>query len=175
MKKLTIALLFTAAFASAQTTLTYTAPIGSIHCSNRVGQLPAVNHGCPMFGFVGQTGTQTGNFQTQGLTDGSDFLVFRIVPGVYPYEEVVEGNGSWSPLSTIPPAGTPVTFTFNATISNVCLEECLAASGTFQLQGDFSWQYVTVCRRSCTIFQEWKNTSPVIVTIIDASTVAILD
>lgn len=174
--KLGTLLLLAAGLAAAQTTLTYTAPAGSLHCSNRVGQLPAVNHSCPMGGLVGATGTQTANFQTQGLSDGSDFVVFRIVPGVPPNIEAVEADGNWAPLSSIPPAGQPVLFSFDAAISNVCLEECSAASGAFHLEGQWSWQYVKVCGiRYCNTYQEWTNTTPVVVTITQTSGVPIVD
>jgi hypothetical protein len=210
--KTTKMILFTALFAVAalaQTTVTYTAPVGASSYarvtpyqewySNLVEnstppypnplqpgnfQMPAFpNHsltsvaaglGTLMTGFVSPDGLYTANLQA-----GSSIGWFRIGNGL---EAVEIDNIVWTVPTVYPDAGAPAEFSMDATVIQVCAATCSSASGTFHLDGQWAYQwnsFVSHGCRSCgrwnNVEKVWTNTSPVVVTINDQSTVAILD
>jgi hypothetical protein len=120
--------------------------------------------GTLMGGFVSPDGLYTANLQSTW---------FRIGNGV---EAVNIANVVWTVPTTYPAAGESVTFSMDATVIQVCAAICSPASGTFHLEGQFAYQWTHfVTGRWNNIAKKWANTSPVVITIVDQSTVAILD
>jgi hypothetical protein len=125
-----------------------------------------------MGGFVSPDGLHTATLQLGGST-GNEGGWFRIDGGA---QAVGIDNVVWTVPTTYPALGEPVTFSFDAALVQVCGAICSPASGTFHLEGQFDFQWTHfVTGRWNNIAKKWTNTSSVVITIVDQSTVAILD
>jgi len=116
----------------------------------------AVDHGCLLGPFVSADGT-TGSFNV---------WQFRTSTG-----EVIELDTStirWTEPSVYPAAGQPATFMMDANIVTVCTVECSNTTGTFHLEGpfSFSWGVHPTTRAWKYVLKTWTNTDTVTVTIV---------
>ena len=115
-----------------------------------------VDHGCLLGPFVSADGT-TGSFNV---------WQFRTSTG-----EVIELDTStirWTEPSVYPAAGQPATFMMDANIVTVCTVECSNTTGTFHLEGpfSFSWGVHPTTRYWKYVLKTWTNTDTVTVTTV---------
>lgn len=124
----------------------------------------------------GFTGDETGVPVKVELSGGppTNAGELRIDEGAPDAQVVIFDSGVWNVPSPYPLVGQATTFTFNASITQVCTTICQAASGQLTLSGDWAFHWAQHSSFRWTMIQkDWTNVTPV--TIQGLSTVAILD
>lgn len=133
---------------------------------------PVADGSCAIMG--GFVGADQGSTMKIEFGNGAQIGQLRINEGQPNAQVVYFDNGAWTFPSAYPAEGQAIMFELNASITQVCNAECVAATGQLTLTGPWAFHWgVHPAFRWTQVRKDWTNTD--VVQVQGLSTVAILD